>query len=210
MRIWKVLAAVGGLAGVIGGVALAAWIVLTVSTVGPSTFNTGTAIGASDLRCADATCTSGKTANIWPAMLNATPGTRAEGVQCLCNDGATSLVYAIRSANTNPTLAAGLVARVTSTGAVNGTGAVCQFPTLNLDGTRAAVSQAEVYFGPLSGLQAGDPAVGVQAGDRTLTAKFTASTCEKLCFSVVLPGSAGAELASLANNTDILVHHHGQ
>ena len=210
MRFWKVLAVAGGLAGLAGGVALGAWIVLSITTVGPSTFNTGTAIGASDLRCANEACTSGKNSNIWPAMLNATPGTRAEGVECLCNDGTTPLVYAIRSANTNPTLAAGLVARVTSTGAVNGTGAECQFPTLNLDGTRAVVSQAEVYFGPLTGLAAGDPEVGVQAGDRTLTAKLTAAACEKLCFSVVLPESAGAELAALANNTDVLFHHHGQ
>lgn len=203
----KGLAAAALAAALIGGVALAAWIVITVSTLGPSTFNTASVVGASDLALRDETCTTGKNSDIWPAMLDATPGTRVEGVSCACNDGSEDLVYAITSTNTSAPLAAALVTRVTSAGP--GTSTTCEFPTLNLDGTPATVTQEEVYYGPLADLAAGDPAEGVQAGDRTLTAKLTPGACEKLCVSVVLPDTAGPEIASLANDTDVLFTHHG-
>jgi hypothetical protein len=201
---WKIAAVMAAVVALAGGAVLA-WHIITISTVGPSSFSTAGVVGASDLALRDPTCTSGKMANVWTAVTEASPGTRAEGVECACNDGATSLIYALTSTNTESTLSGALVARVTSAGP--GTGTTCTFPTLNLDGTKAATAQEEIYFGPLAGLMAGDPAEGQQAGDRVLTAKGTGGACEKLCFSVVLPTTAGAETAALTNSTDVLFHH---
>jgi len=210
MKRWKLAAIAGGGAALVGAVALAVWIIITITTVGPSTFNTGVATGASSLALRDNTCVTAKTRDIWPVMTGAQPGALVSGEVCACNDaGGSPLIFAITSTNTNAVLSAGLVARVTVTGIVAGSSPpACQSPSLNTDGSRvASVTQDELYFGPLAGLKAGDPLAGRQTGDQALDG---GGFCERVCVTVALPLAAGAELSSLNNDTDVLFHHQQQ
>jgi hypothetical protein len=199
--IWKhrLLSAFAALLALTGGVALAAWLVFTTYHVNPSTFNTGAAQTNTVQAFSTTDCTTLATANIWPSTTAAGPGTVVTGALCLENDSnpLNPATFTLTGTNTNATLAAGLTARVTTTGTfvAGGTGTSCTFPTLNADGTSAATPDTQLYVGPLSTL-----AVSVAQSLNTTTARR-----QRLCFSVVLPTNASTTLAGLSNNFDLSI-----
>jgi len=206
-------------AALVAGVALAAWVVITMTSVGPSTFGTSQVqngvVGAyvprlaTDCGGGTAPALTPLTANIWTARPAASPGDVSTGKFCLINDSPTPVVgitYALTSTNTSAILSAGLVARVVSCG--YGETTVCsQTDSLNADGSAKTLSgdDVSIYMGPLSTLLTGNPAQGAQAGDRALgktNSPCTTTACarELMQITVVLPTAADSSLAGLTND----------
>ncbi len=121
------------------------------------------------------------------------PGDRVENSLTVANDGSLELRYAIQRSATNADLKAlrdALGLRI----AVRGGGA-CNFPYYTTAGVVTSIGDdTEIYVGtgfPNAATNTvGDIAPGSQTGDRTLAA----ATNEVLCFSVVLPSTAGNSL----------------
>lgn len=150
-------------------------------SVGANTFTTGTV----DISTSPAT-----------ALVTASamaPGDNAESAITVSNAGSLELRYAIqRSADDTDSKALrdSLRLRVGAQA-----GGACDFPYYNTDGSTTALSDdTQLYeglgFPGTATNTVGDAAQGSQAGDRVLAA----STNEALCFSVVLPSSAGNSL----------------
>jgi len=189
-------------AALTAGVALAAWIVLAVVNIGPTTISTSTVTNGA-IAADSAACTTTQSATWLDNQLDPSSFQHTTKDLCLINttSPAVSETYALTSANTNPTLAAGLKLRVTTAGTSSTTAGAaalaCTFPSISADGTTGLGAQTQVYFGPLNGFAVGDPAQGSQAGDRTLNT--TTTKYEKLCFDVMLPSTADPSLAGLSN-----------
>ncbi|MDO8615543.1 MAG: TasA family protein [Dehalococcoidia bacterium] len=151
------------------------------ATVGSNTFNTGTlVIGTSP------------TSAIWTAVTAGAPGDRVTGSLTVSNTGTLALRYAVTAGNTNATLAAAMNLRIGLQA-----GGSCDFPYFNTDGTTTTLTDDTQLFSGTMNTTAiiGNNAQGAQAGDRTLAA----SGSEALCFSAVLPLSAGNTLQGLSN-----------
>jgi len=189
-----------------GGLALAAWITLSTLTITPNTYNTGSVQAAGLQVNAGSDCVTPVTANIWPAVTAALPGTISSGSVCLVNTATVTEYVGLSSVNQNIVLGAATKVRVTSAGTAS-TAALaaalpCTLPNMLADGT-ATGAQPEWYFGPLYGWQSGDTAQGLQAGDRTLNT--TTAKVEKLCVSVVLPTGASETLAGQSNFANVTI-----
>ncbi len=165
------------------------------------------AIGMTDALFTDTQSVTGNTFTTGTVDISATPssavltastmapGDRVENSLTVANDGSLELRYAIQRSATNADLKAlrdSLGLRI----AVRGGGA-CNFPYYTTAGSPTGIGDdTEIYAGtgfPNSPANTvGDVAQGSQTGDRTLAA----ATNEVLCFSVVLPLSAGNSLQS--------------
>jgi hypothetical protein len=102
------------------------------------------------------------------------------------NSGSLPLTYALSTSVVDP----------------NGLAATLQATVRLKTGNPCSMRDGSVlYSGVLSATALGDPAHGVQAGDRTLAA----STSESLCFAITLPNSADSSLeAATAEATFLL------
>ncbi len=180
------LIAIGGLAALLGAASQAIWT--DTDPVGGNQFDGGTV-----------SLTTTPTTAIWTAVTTGAPGDRATGSLTVTNAGTLSLRYAVSGSVTNATLAAGMNVRIGEEGVTAG----CEFPYHNTDGTLVTLSDdTPLFAGTLdTALLIGNSAQGQDAtpggGDRTLTAGAN----EVLCFSVVLPLSAGNSLQTLSNTT---------
>lgn len=150
------------------------------TTVGSNTFNTGTL-----------SLSTSPTSAIWTAVTAGAPGDRVTG-SLTVTGGSMPLRYSITGSNTNATLAAAMNLRIGLQA-----GGSCDFPYFNTDGTTTTVTDdTQLFSGALNtAALVGSSTQGSQAGDRTLAA----SGSEVLCFSAVLPLSAGNTLQTLSN-----------
>jgi len=188
----KLVSIPAALLALTGGVALAAWVIITMTPLGPSAMSTATlethvvnAFNVSD-------CTTPVTTVPGITLSGAGPGTVVQGQVCLQNGRtpAGSQGFTLSPQNTNATLAAGLIARVTTTGtfASPSLGTSCTLPSLSPDGVTALGVDAQMYMGPLS---------GITSPLQTLT---TTLNRQRICITVVLPTNASTSLAGLSNN----------
>jgi spore coat-associated protein N len=175
------LAALAMAAVAVVAVSVSTAIFTSSATVGSNTFDTGTlVIGTSP------------TSAIWTAVTAGAPGDRVTGSLTVSNTGTLPLRYAVSAGNTNSTLAAAMNLRIGLQA-----GGSCDFPYFNTSGTTTTLTDDTQLFSGAMNTTAviGNNAQGAQAGDRTLAA----SGSEVLCFSAVLPLSAGNTLQGLSN-----------
>jgi spore coat-associated protein N len=170
-------------AGAVLAVGVSSAIFTSTATVGSNTFNTGTV-----------SISTSPTSAIWSAVTVGAPGDRVTGSLTVTNGGSLPLRYAVTGSVTNSTLAAGMNLRIGLQA-----GGSCDFPYYNTDGTTTTLTDDTQLFGGALNTTAiiGNTNQGQQSGDRTLAA----SASEVLCFSAVLPLSAGNSLQGLSNTT---------
>ena len=187
-------AIVGGSVGrlVVSGMILAMGVT-TVVTVGTGALFTDTqSVGANAFTTGTLDIASSPTTALLTASGMA-PGDKAEAPVTVSNNGSLQLRYAIQRSADN-TDSKGLRDSMRLRIGVRG-GAGCDFPYYNAAGTAQALSDdTQLYeglgFPGTATNTVGDATTGGQSGDRSLNA----SSNEVLCFSVVLPSSAGNAL----------------
>ena len=171
------LIVMGALLVLLGAASRAVWT--GQSTVPTNSFS----IGSLDIATAPASAIL--------TLSNATPGTSSPtsgGAQIdVQNPGTLNFIYAV-TVSTTPATALDTELKLTIRGVdVTTPGVPCD----NFDGTVLYGPDGDLV--PAGGNLIGDPALGAQAGDRTLNA----GTSEFLCFKVTLPSTAPTTVQAL-------------